>query len=338
VGLAAGLRQAVAIADTRQDPEFDRRSRGLPWLIAVVVIPLLIAAIGYGAERSRSASAPIGALPTPAPSHTSGAPTFSLAPLSITRNGNDITLSGDFPDDSAKAALMKALNGSLPPGVNIIDQIHINPTVDALDFSNAGPIFRDSASIPDFSLTVSGAIITLAGTVVSQDQKTTVEQEAAHTWSNLNVVGKLVVKAPVPLPPPPAPPGPPPPPAPPAAVSCADLQSVINGVTGGPIIFANDGFSLTPADDQILPQVADKLKGCPSAHVTINGFTDNSGAEAINISLSTQRAKTVADFLVDHGVVVAQLVIKGLGSINPVAPNDTPEGRAKNRRVEIVVS
>ena len=198
MGLAAGLRQAAATADTRQDPEFDRRSRGLPWLIAVVVIPLLIAAIGYGAERSRSASAPIGALPTPAPSHTSGAPTFSLAPLSITRNGNDITLSGDFPDDSAKAALMKALNGSLPPGVNIIDQIHINPTVDALDFSNAGPIFRDSASIPDFSLTVSGAIITLAGTVVSQDQKTTVEQEAAHTWSNLNVVGKLVVKAPRP--------------------------------------------------------------------------------------------------------------------------------------------
>jgi peptidoglycan-binding protein ArfA len=319
----------------RRDPEFHRRSRGLPWLIAVVVIPLLIAAIGYGAEQSRSANGPIGALPTPTPSRTSGAPTFSLAPLSITRNGNDITLSGDFPDDSAKAALMKALNGSLPPGVNIIDQIHINPTVDALDFSNAGPIFTDSASIPDFSLTVSGVVITLAGTVASQDQKTTVEQEAAHTWSNLNVVGKLVVKAPTPSP---EAASPPPPPALPAAASCANLQSVINAVTGGPITFANDGFSLTPADDQILPQVADKLKACPSAHVTINGFTDNSGAEAINIPLSTQRAKTVADFLVAHGVVVAQLVIKGLGSMNPVAPNDTAEGRAKNRRVEIVVS
>jgi peptidoglycan-binding protein ArfA len=109
-------------------------------------------------------------------------------------------------------------------------------------------------------------------------------------------------------------------------------------VTGGPITFANDGFSLTPADDQILPQLADKLKACPSAHVTISGFTDNSGAEAINIPLSTQRAQTVADFLVAHGVAAAQLVVKGLGSINPVAPNDTPEGRAKNRRVEIVVS
>ncbi len=329
--LVADSRQAAATEETRRDPDLPRRSPLLPWLIAVAVIPLLIAAIGYGGlERSRSANGSVGALPTPAPSSTSGTPRFSLAPLSVTRSGNTITLSGDFPDDSAKAALMKALNGSLPPGVNIVDQLHINPTVDALDFSNAGPIFRDSASIPDFSLTVSGVTVTLAGSAASQDQKTTVEQEAAHIWSNLNVVGKLVVNPPVP---PPAPPGPPP-----AAVSCADLQSVVNAVTGGPITFANDGFSLTPADEQILPQLVEKLKACPGSHVTINGYADNSGTEDINISLSTQRAETVANYLLSHGVVVAQMVVKGLGSINPVAPNDTPEGRAKNRRVEIVVS
>ena len=331
MGLVAGSRQAAATEETRRDPAASRPSPVVLWLIAVAVIPLLLAAIGYGVlDRSRSAHGSAGAPPTPAPSSTSGAPEFSLAPLSITRNGNAITLNGDFPDDSAKAALMKALSGSLPPDVNIVDQLHINPTVHALDFSNAEPLFRDSASIADFSLTVSGATITLAGTAASPDQKTTVEQEAAHIWSNLKVVDKLVVNAPVP--PPPSPP------APPAAVSCADLQSVINAVTGGPITFANDGFSLTPADDQILPQVLEKLKACPGAHLTINGYADNSGSEAINISLSTQRAETVANYLLSHGVVVAQLVVKGLGSINPVAPNDTPEGRAKNRRVEIVVS
>jgi peptidoglycan-binding protein ArfA len=304
-----------------------------------VVIPLLIAAIGYSAfDRPRSANGPTGALPTLAPSRTSRAPKVSLAPLSIIRNGNDITLSGDFPDDSAKAALMKALNGSLAPGVNIVDQIHINPAVAALDFSNAGPIFRDSASIPDFSLTVSGVTVTLGGTAASQDQKATIEQEAARTWSNLYVVGRLVVPAPVPAPAPPPPPLPPPPPPPPAPVWCADLQSAINAVTRGPISFANDGFSLTPADNQILPQVADKLKACPNAHATINGYGDNSGTEAINIPLSNQRAQSVADFLVAHGVAAAQLVIRGLGSVNPIAPNDTAEGRAKNRRVEIVVS
>lgn len=324
MGLGAGLRQAAASTDSRRAPEPHRRSLGLPWLIALVVIPLSIAAIGYaGSDRQRSATGPAGAVPTLAPPGHSVPPKVSLAPLSITRNGNDFTLSGDFPDDSAKAALMKALNGSLPPGVNIIDQIHLNPNIDALDFSKAAPIFKDSASIPDFSLTANGNTVTVAGTAASQAQKNAVSQGASRTWPNLNVVDKLAVNAPSP---------------PPGLEACTDLQSAINAATGGPITFGNDGFSLTPADTQILTQVSDRLKACPNVHATINGYTDNSGTEAINISLSGQRAQRVADFLVAHGVVVSQLVVKGLGSVNPVAPNDTPDGRAKNRRVEILVS
>ena len=95
---------------------------------------------------------------------------------------------------------------------------------------------------------------------------------------------------------------------------------------------------MTPADNQILTQVADKLKACPNAHITLNGYTDNTGTEGINIPLSSQRGNTVADFLVAQGVARDHLVVHGLGSINPVASNDTPDGRAKNRRVEIVVS
>ena len=113
---------------------------------------------------------------------------MSLAPLSISRSGNNITLSGDFPDDSAKAVLMKTLKGALGPGVNVIDQIKIDPSVDALDFSKAGPIFTDSASITDFNLTVNVDTVTLAGTAASTDQKNTIDQAATHTWSNLNVV------------------------------------------------------------------------------------------------------------------------------------------------------
>jgi peptidoglycan-binding protein ArfA len=321
------LREAAASTDSGPDPELHRRSLGLPWVIALVIIPLLIAAIGYGASgRPHSAAAPTGAHPAQAPSSKHGAPKLSLAPLSITRNGNEFVLSGEFPDDSAKAALMKALNGSLAPGVTVIDQIRINPNVDALDFSKAGPIFKDSASIPDFSLTVNADTITVTGTAATQDQKNTVEQEAMRTWSDLNVVGKLAVNGPVP------------PPGQPAPASCAGLASAINAATGGPITFANDGFSVTPAGDQILSQVADKLRACPTARVAINGYSDNSGTEAINISLSNQRAQTVANFLTSHGVAGTQLVAKGLGSVNPVAPNDTAEGRAKNRRVEIVVS
>jgi peptidoglycan-binding protein ArfA len=199
VGFGARSGKTAATTDSPRALEFHRRSPGLPWLIGLVVIPLLIAAIGYGAfERPQSVNGPTGALPTLAPSGKSVAPKLSLAPLSISRNANYITLSGDFPDDSAKAALMNALKGLLAPGVNIIDQIHIDPDVDALDFSKAGPIFKDSASITDFNLSVNGDTVTLAGTAASQDQKNTIEREAVHTWSGLNVVDKLVVNGPVP--------------------------------------------------------------------------------------------------------------------------------------------
>lgn len=320
MGLQARFGRA-ADSRSRRGPVSYRRSLGLPWLIGLVVIPLLIAVIGHGAfHRARATGAP----PEITASGKPGKPPLSLAPLSITRNGNDITLTGDFPDDSAKSVLTKVLKNSVPAGVNIIDQIRINPNVDALDFSNAGPIFKNSASITDFNLTVNGDTITLTGTAASQGQKNTIDSEAAHTWSNLTVVDQLAVA------------GSAPPPAPPAG-QCADLQSAVNAATGGPISFGNNGFSLTPADGQILARVAGRLKACPTAHATINGYTDNSGTEAVNIPLSTNRAQTLANFLVSQGVAGDHLTVRGLGSINPVATNDTADGRAKNRRVEIVV-
>lgn len=329
MGSGVVLRQVAANNDSGHAPDIRRPSPGLLWLISAAVIPLLIATIGYCVNQlAASGDGPAGALPTLTPSNKSSSPGLSLAPLAITRSGNAVTLSGDFPDDSAKAALMKALKGALPPGVNVVDQIRVNPNVDALDFAKAEPIFKDAASIADFSLTVNVDTVTLAGTAGSQDQKSTVDQEAVRTWPNLKIVDRLGVNGPVPPAPPPAP-GP---------AQCADLQAAINAVTGGPITFGNDGLSLTPADVQILSQVADRLKPCPTAHATVNGFADNSGSDAINLPLSNQRAQVVVDFLIAHGVAGPQLVAKGLGSVNPVAPNDTAEGRAKNRRVEIVVS
>ncbi len=327
VNSGAGVRRSGASADSGGAPEFYRRSLGLPWLIGLVVIPLLVAGIGYGAlDRPRSVNGPTGGLPTLWPSGKSSGPKLLLAPVSIVRIGNDITLRGDFPDDSAKAALMKALNSSLPPGVNVIDQIQLNPNVVALDFFNAGPVFKDSVPIANFTLTLNADTIRLTGAAGSQGQKDAIDIDAKRIWANLDVVDQLTVN------------GAPPPPPPPPPAWCTDLQPAINAMTGGPITFGNDGFTLTPADEQILTQVADKLKVCPSAHATVDGYTDNSGNEAMNITSSTQRAQTVADFLTAHGPADNQIAVKGFGSVDPVAPNDTVDGRAKNRRVELVVS
>jgi len=300
-----------------------RRSLGLPWLIGLVAIPLLIAAIGYGAfERSHSAVGPTGEVPTLSPADKNAGPKIFLAPIAIVRKGNDVTLWGQLPDDPAKAALVKVLKNSLPPGINVIDQIQLSPGVAALDFANAGPFFRDMAPIAAFRFTVSADTITVTGEAGSQQQKDAAVADAKHIWPNLDIVDQLTVKGA----------------APPPSAACTDLQKAINTVTGGPIVFGDDGFSLTPGDEQILTQTADKLKACPAAHVLVKGYGDSTGNEVMNATLSTQRAQTVADFLTAHGVSRNALTVKGFGAVDPVAPNDTADGRAKNRRVELAVS
>jgi peptidoglycan-binding protein ArfA len=105
-----------------------------------------------------------------------------------------------------------------------------------------------------------------------------------------------------------------------------------------PMTFQTDGFNVTPASQEPLRQVAGKLKACPDAKVSVIGHTYNGGNDAINIPLSPTRAKAVADYLISQGVAGNRVTSRGVGSAQPIAPNDTPVGKAQNRRVDITVS
>jgi outer membrane protein OmpA-like peptidoglycan-associated protein len=72
--------------------------------------------------------------------------------------------------------------------------------------------------------------------------------------------------------------------------------------------------------------------------LAIEGHTDNTGTAQVNQSLSEQRANAVRDYLLSQGLDSATLSAGGLGMNSPIADNGTPEGRQKNRRVEIIVS
>ena len=201
----AGSDEAPEATEWRPTSRFYRRTPGLAWLIGLVVIPLLLAVIGYGeVDRSRSqVTGPTGALPTlnaPGPGGTPKTPTIpavSLTPVSIIRSGNDITLSGDSPSPKAKASLLDALKASFGPNVNIIDNLRINPDVTSLDFSNAAPIFKAAASIPDFGLSVKGDTVTLTGTAGSGAQQEAIEQAADAAWPNLNIVDTMGINGPI---------------------------------------------------------------------------------------------------------------------------------------------
>ena len=71
--------------------------------------------------------------------------------------------------------------------------------------------------------------------------------------------------------------------------------------------------------------------------IEISGHTDKTGSEVINAKLSTDRARAVVEYLIQKGIDKSRLTYQGLGSTMPIADNATPEGRAKNRRVEFKI-
>lgn len=87
----------------------------------------------------------------------------------------------------------------------------------------------------------------------------------------------------------------------------------------------------------VLDSVNLVLKEYKSTLVTVAGHTDSSGADDYNMTLSQQRAQTVAQYLQNHGVAPERLAAVGYGESQPVAGNDTADGKARNRRVEITL-
>jgi outer membrane protein OmpA-like peptidoglycan-associated protein len=103
------------------------------------------------------------------------------------------------------------------------------------------------------------------------------------------------------------------------------------------ILFATDSATLQPTLVNDLRAVAQSLQKYPNSTVQVMGHTDNVGAAAYNQDLSQRRAGSVASVLRDYGVPGGRIVSIGRGEDQPVASNLTPEGRAQNSRVEIII-
>lgn len=87
-----------------------------------------------------------------------------------------------------------------------------------------------------------------------------------------------------------------------------------------------------------LNTLAKALEENPDIRIKIDGYTDFIGSEGYNLELSVKRAKTIKNYLVDRGVKSSNISIEGYGKQNPIANNTTAAGRAKNRRVEFIIS
>jgi outer membrane protein OmpA-like peptidoglycan-associated protein len=132
-----------------------------------------------------------------------------------------------------------------------------------------------------------------------------------------------------------------------AAAANADLQRIASvkqetrGMVitlSGEVLFTSGKADLLPSAQAKLSEVANALtQQNPDATIVVEGHTDTQGSQAFNLDLSMRRAQAVRDYLAAHGVAADRITAQGLGFSRPLADNKTAEGRANNRRVEIVV-
>ena len=120
-----------------------------------------------------------------------------------------------------------------------------------------------------------------------------------------------------------------------AVTQTADNQLMLN--IPSDISFAVGRSDIQPNFAPVLDQFAEGLRNNPHTDVRIVGHTDSTGSDAINNPLSMDRAASTRNYLTARGVDGRRIAIDGMGERHPIATNDTAEGRARNRRVEIFV-
>ncbi len=231
------------------------------------------------------------------------------------------------------------------------------------------------ASLSNTAFTLTGAAPT--GQVRDQAAAATTTLPAGFTLARQEITAPappapVVAVAPAP-PPPPVPPAPapvvvapPPPPVPqvsvtppppppmpvvlvpamPAPVIVAPVvaapvvdtcQPRFNALLNEPILFDTNKDTIRSVSYLLLGRLVEVAKSCPTRTVEIGAHTDSDGEDAYNLDLSERRAKAVVEFLVREGVAGTLLKSVGYGEAKPIAPNDTPENKQKNRRVEFTV-
>jgi outer membrane protein OmpA-like peptidoglycan-associated protein len=124
---------------------------------------------------------------------------------------------------------------------------------------------------------------------------------------------------------------------PPASGNKAELEVGPLPAAPGPIYFDQSRPELRPECCAALDELANILRKYPSLRLAVTGHTDNAGDFFLNVQLSRDRAKAVADYLLGKGVAGDRIAWRGLGGVYPAAPNTTEANKRKNRRVEFTL-
>lgn len=223
-----------------------------------------------------------------------------------------VVASGSVPDEASRAAILARLR-ELYGTPNVVDRLEVGGVVPPPNWSeNMAKILTPNLKqVHKGQLQVSGTQIALKGNVANEALR---QQVVSQIASSLNPTysidnGLLVVGG--------------------------EAQNVLDKTLSNRVVeFESGAATLTPAGRAILDEMGGAIKQIGTPKIQLIGHTDSQGNRQANVGLSLARANTVRNYLIDKGIPAESLSASGSGPDQPVAANDTVEGRAKNRRIE----
>lgn len=233
-----------------------------------------------------------------------------------------VVLTGVVPDQATKDQLI-AKAREVYGSDKIVDNITVDAKIAKPSWlaSVLGLLPFTAKDVNNGGLSVEKNSISLLGQVASEEIKTRVYKDASVAFPNTTINNLLTVGG--------------------ATVSAeqAATQAQINEQIAGKIVeFATGSDQLTDKGKAVLDELVPIFQGRGDTNFEVGGHTDNQGNDAANMSLSQRRAATVKAYLVSKGLTDTRFTTKGYGETQPVASNDTDDGRQRNRRIGFTVT
>lgn len=271
--------------------------------------------------ENRGASVQVTALPASVGTSVSPAAGLGAAravatdsPASANTTPGQVVVGGKVPDEATRAAVLQKLRDTYG-AANVVDQIEVGDVATPPNWSaNVQKLIGPSLKqISKGQLKIDGTQIEMKGEVGNEAQRQQIASDMATALNPTYTIRNGL------------------------RVSASEQGLLDRTLANRTIEFETGSATLAPQGRLILDQMAAALVKMPNRTVDIIGHTDNSGSRAANIALSQARADTVKGYLVTKGISAQQMTTTGVGPDQPIASNDTGDGRARNRRIEFRV-
>ena len=237
--------------------------------------------------------------------------------VSVTVSGKTANVRGTVANDTLKSSVLAAAKVTTPDG-DVTDDLQVAAGGLAVPWLAAvvQALPQPKERFKNIRLDVTAKSVTISGIAPSKATKQALEGRIAVALGSaprVHATNSLTVAV-----------------SPDTTASQAQIDAAIHG---GTVSFQVGSSVITPAGKRVLDRVVPPLKRYPKVLVQIAGHTDSTGAAADNVKLSLQRAVAVKLYLVSKGIVATRLTTHGFGASKPIANNNTPSGRAHNRRI-----